>query len=51
MASIKDVKKGVIVKINPENSEKIKEITLQTKRSFSAEVNLAVEKYVQEVSQ
>lgn len=45
MASIKDVNKGVIVKINPPNSRKIKRIIEATKRSFSAEVNMGVEQY------
>lgn len=45
MANIKDVEKGVIVRINPENSRKIKSITEKTKRSFSAEVNKGVEEY------
>jgi len=42
---IKNPKKGVAVKINPQNSKKILKITDKTHRTFATEVNLGVEEY------
>ncbi len=42
---IKNKKRGVTVKINHDTSEKVIQITDKTKRSFSAEVNIAVDEY------
>lgn len=42
---IRNVNHGVTVRITPPNSRKIKHITDKTHRTFSTEVNLAVEEY------
>jgi hypothetical protein len=42
---IKNVNKGVTVKITPMNSRKIKRITEDTHRTFASEVNFGVEFY------
>ncbi len=42
---IKDVNAGVTVMINPANSKKLVRITKKTRRTFSTEVNIAVEDY------
>ena len=45
---IKNKKRGVTVKINHDTSEKVIQVIDITKRSFSAEVNVAVEEYADE---
>jgi low affinity Fe/Cu permease len=42
---IKNKKRGVTVKINHDTSEKVIRIIDRTKRSFSAEVNVAIAEY------
>jgi hypothetical protein len=42
---VKNVKTGVMVKVNPSNSKKIVRITEKTHRTFAAEVNVGVEQY------
>ena len=42
---VKNLKTGVMVKINPSNSKKIVRLTGKTHRTFASEVNVAVEEY------
>ena len=42
---VKNLKTGVMVKINPSNSKKIVKLTGKTHRTFASEVNVAVEEY------
>jgi hypothetical protein len=43
---VKNLKTGVMVKINPSNSKKIVRIIDKTHRTFASEVNVAVEEYI-----
>lgn len=42
---VKNVKTGVMVKVNPSNSKKIVRITSKTHRTFASEVNVGIEEY------
>lgn len=42
---ITDPKKGVAVRITPDNSKKVIKVIEKTHRTFASEVNVAVEEY------